>query len=175
MANKLDLTGLNANFSNGGVTLTTGATTISLVTALVNAVVYGKFITTTLSTTAAAFAPVLAVDGVTVATNLTIPAKSACIVVHAVNAAGARKDVIGNYVLTDAVGNIASPLVFPGIPDTLTPIAYSTVRTVTNPFIFGTTLWSATGVILNSATGLAAGNAFTATNVAVLPSRPLTV
>lgn len=174
MANKLDLTGLSANFANSGVTLTTGATTISLVTALVNAVVQGKFITTTLATTAAAFAPVAAVDGTTVV-SVTIPAKSAVIVVHTVNAWGARKDIIGNYVPTDVVGNIAMPLVFPSIPDNLTPIAYSTVRTVTNPFVFGTTLWSATGVILNSATGLAAGNAFTCTNVSVLPSRPLQV
>jgi len=189
MSNKLDLTALSANFTNGGLTVANGVATIALTTAIPAAVVKGTFITTALATTAAVLAFVgldnQSINGVAgvvgvatpIATSLipNLGIQQACIVVHCVNAAGARKERLGPYVATDALGNVQGVLSFPSIPDSLTPVAYSTIRNVTNLFIWGTTLWNATGVIRNSATGLAAGDTANSFNVSTLPARALPI
>lgn len=175
MSTKQSLNALNANFSNGAITIANSIATVTVGTAITNAVVNGTFITTPLAASAVALSFVSPADGVTAVALPTMPALKAVIIVHCVNAAGARKELLGPYTPCDAVGNISGVLQFPSIPDTLTPVAYSTLRSVTNPFVFGTTAWNASGVIRNSPTGLAAGDSANATNVSVLPARPLTV
>jgi hypothetical protein len=175
MSNKSFLNALNANFSKGTVSLADATATVTVGVAITNAVVNGKFIVTPLAASAAALSFVSPADGVTAVAAPTMPALNAVVLVHCVNAAGARKELIGPYVPCDAVGNISGVLKFPSIPDTLTPVAYSTIRSVTNPFVFGVTLWNAAGVIRNSPTGLAAGDVAASINVSTLPERPLTV
>lgn len=165
MGTKVELSALNANLTNGAIALTTSVATVTCGTAITNALVDGKFITTPLAATAVALAFVSSTDGTTSVTPTTLAALQGCIIVHCVNAAGARKEVQGPIVTIDASGNPVSAgnvFSFPSIPDTLTPIAYSTIKNITNPFIFGTTTWGAAGVTA------------TTVQVATLPRRPLT-
>lgn len=163
MGQKTELNALNANFSNGALSLANGTATVTIGAAITNAVVDGKFITAALAATATALAFVSPLDGTSAITATPLTVSQACVIVHCVNAAGARKELQGPIVAYDATsGSISGVLVFPKVPDTLTPIAYSTIKNgVTAAFTFGTTNWNATGVTAASS------------NVSTLPARPL--
>ena len=155
---------LNANFANASISLANATATVTCGTALSNATVQGKFITSALAASATALAFVSPTDGTTSVSATNLTTSQACIIVHCVNAAGARKELQGNIVPYDATsGTITGVMKFPDVPDTLTPIAYSTVKNGTNAaFTFGTTNWNATGVTAATV------------NVSTLPRRPLT-
>lgn len=161
---KSELNALNANFSNGALSLAAGTATVTVGTAITNAVVDGKFIASALAATATALAFVSPADGTTAVTATSLAVSQACVIVHCVNAAGARKELQGTIVPYDATAaTITGVLAFPVIPKTLTEIGYSTIKNgVTAAFVFGTTNWNATGVITATS------------NVSKLPSRPLT-
>ena len=152
--------GMNINYANAGISLANATATVTCATALANAVVQGKFITSSLAASATALAFVKASDGTTSETPANLAAGKAALIVHCVNAAGARKEILADTCdLVDGV--LQSELHFPTLPDTLTPIAYSLLKNATNTFVWGTTNWNATGCTA------------TTVNVSMLPKRPL--
>lgn len=155
---------INANFLNAGMSLANATATVTCATADAQVAVNGVFVTTALAASAVALAFVQPTDGVTAIPTASVPnlgILQGAVLVCCLNAAGARKDLLGPYTNLDAGGALQGVLKFPSIPDSLTPISYHTVKNVTNLFVWGTTNWNAAGVT--------AANY----NVSTLPRRPL--
>ncbi len=189
MSNKLDLTGLSANLSNGGLSLATGTATVTVGAAGLNNVsVKGKFVPPVTAAGGPYALNFVSPADATVAlapTNLAATSGSgaslilaqACIVVHAVNLLGTLVSFQGKIGSVDAAGAvIGAPLAFPSIPDNATPVAYSVVKAIGALVNWGVTNWNT--VVVNATAAapitpvLTAGSA---NNIATLPTKPLLV
>lgn len=156
-----EFSGINLSLSNVVLAATAGAATVGTTNATACAI-NGEF-GTALASGAGKALSFVAGDGVTAKVATSLAVSQACIIVCAVNAAGAMKNLQGPIASLDAAGNLTTALLFPSIPENLTPFGYLTVKagSTSSGFIPGTTNWNATGITT------------VAKSVMSLPSRPI--
>jgi len=166
------LFGGNINFSKAGITGFSGAAVTFSTAAAINYTIGGKWQTqkAIISTTA-----VPTTDVVTGAGFKALLADQACTFVFTLDGScnvgvaqgpvPVQPTTLATVKSVDDSGNFNFIPQFPAIPDTLTPFAYVVVRTqstiAASGFVFGTTNWNATGVVI-------AGS----DDIAVLPAVP---
>jgi hypothetical protein len=154
-----NLNALNMAFSKVG--LTAGTTTTYTTTVATDFIVNGVF-GTQFGTKTNQATPTT--DWNTAAAFTALAVNKGSVFVWGCIAAGTVKVCQGSVEDLDASGNFKVAPKFPAIPDTMVPFGYFVVKndSTGSTWTFGSSNWTATGITV------------TATNVALLPPRPVT-